>query len=129
MTCEYGSWSGRWSSAPAPTEPATSARGGHAFTDYTQFLDADALDGARIGVWREGTYDPDVSPEVDVIMEATIEALISLAYDFEQATDVRVPPRFLASTSADAATGNAADREDRTVAPGRHGRWAMPSLR
>ena len=30
----------------------------HAQTDYTAFLDADALNGARIGVWRDGTYDP-----------------------------------------------------------------------
>jgi hypothetical protein len=36
---------------------------GNAFADYTQFLDVDALDGARIGVWREGTYDPTISPE------------------------------------------------------------------
>ena len=38
-----------------PGDPATAAQAGHAFTDYTQFLDADALDGARIGVWR--AYD------------------------------------------------------------------------
>ena len=39
--------------------PATPSR------DYTQFLDKHALEGARIGVWREGTYDPTISPEVD----------------------------------------------------------------
>jgi amidase len=43
--------------------------------DYTQFLDADALQGARIGVWREGTYDPAVNPAVDAIINATIAAL------------------------------------------------------
>jgi len=58
-----------------PADPATASQAGHAFADYTQFLDADALDGARIGVWREGTYDPTVSPEVDAIMNATVEAL------------------------------------------------------
>ncbi len=58
-----------------PADPATIAQAGRAFTDYTQFLDADALDGARIGVWRAGTYDPAVSPEVDAIMNATVEAL------------------------------------------------------
>ena len=36
-----------------PDDPATAAQAGHAFTDYTQFLDAHALEGARIGVWRE----------------------------------------------------------------------------
>ena len=45
-----------------PNDPATAAQAGHAFTDYTQFLDADALDGARIGVWRDGTYDPTDQP-------------------------------------------------------------------
>jgi amidase len=41
-----------------PNDPATAAQAGHAFTDYTQFLDAHALQGARIGVWRAGVYDP-----------------------------------------------------------------------
>ena len=41
-----------------PNDPATAAQAGHAFTDYTQFLDDHALQGARIGVWRAGTYDP-----------------------------------------------------------------------
>jgi amidase len=56
-------------------DPATAAQTGHAFADYTQFLDAEALDGARIGVWREGTYDPAAVPEVTPILEATINAL------------------------------------------------------
>src|SRR6185312_1528086 len=46
-----------------PNDPATAAQAGHASTDYTQFLDANALDGKRIGVWRFGplpTYDPDL---------------------------------------------------------------------
>jgi amidase len=58
-----------------PADPATSSQGGNAFTDYTAFLDDEALDGARIGVWREGTYDPAVSPEVHAIMNATVAAL------------------------------------------------------
>ena len=40
-----------------PDDPATAEQVGHAFTDYTQFLDADALDGARIGVWREVSFE------------------------------------------------------------------------
>ena len=40
-----------------PNDPATAEQVGHAFTDYTQFLDADALEGARIGVWREGSFE------------------------------------------------------------------------
>ncbi len=58
-----------------PADPATADQAGHAFTDYTAFLDADALAGARIGVWREGTYDPEASPEVDAVMNATVAAL------------------------------------------------------
>jgi amidase len=58
-----------------PTDAATADQAGHAYTDYTQFLDADALDGARIGVWREGTYDPSISPEIDAIMNATVANL------------------------------------------------------
>jgi amidase len=58
---------------------ATGGQAGHAFTDYTQFLDAGALDGARIGVWRENTVFPPgtPTPEVDAIMAdviATLEA-------------------------------------------------------
>ena len=56
-------------------DPATAAQVGHALADYTPFLDADALRGARIGVWREGTYDPGVSPEVHAIINATVAAL------------------------------------------------------
>ncbi len=58
-----------------PNDPATAAQAGHSFTDYTQFLDAHALQGKRIGVWREGTYDPTVSPEIDAIMNATVATL------------------------------------------------------
>jgi amidase len=58
-----------------PSDPATAGQAGNAFTDYTQFLDDGALDGARIGVWREGTYDPEVSPEVDAILNEAIEVL------------------------------------------------------
>jgi amidase len=56
-------------------DPATAAQTGHAFTDYTQFLDKNALKGARIGVWREGTYDPTISPEIDAIVNATVANL------------------------------------------------------
>jgi len=58
-----------------PADPATAAQAGHAFTDYTQFLDAHALVGARIGVWRVGTYDPTVSPEIEALMNQTVATL------------------------------------------------------
>jgi len=57
-------------------DAATAAQAGHAFTDYTQFLDANALKGARIGVWRAGTYDPAlVGSVVEPILARTIAAL------------------------------------------------------
>jgi amidase len=56
-------------------DPATATQVGHATRHYTRFLDAHALRGARIGVWREGTYDPAISPEVDAIVNATVAAI------------------------------------------------------
>jgi amidase len=59
-----------------PLDDATDAQAGHAFTDYTQFLDDESLEGARIGVWREGTYDPALTgPAVEPILADTIDAL------------------------------------------------------
>ncbi len=58
-----------------PADPATAAQAGHAPTSYRSFLDANALDGARIGVWRTGTYDPAVSPEIDAIMNDAVAEL------------------------------------------------------
>ena len=61
-----------------PADPATAAQVGHAFTDYTRFLDADALEGARIGVWRENSFEIDgvaVDADVSAIMDKTIAAL------------------------------------------------------
>jgi amidase len=56
-------------------DPATAAQAGHARKNYTRFLDKHSLKGARIGVWREGTYDPTVSPEIEAMMNATVATL------------------------------------------------------
>ena len=56
-------------------DPATGAQAGHAFRDYTQFLDDEALQGARIGVWRAGTYNELTAPQVEPILEDAIDAL------------------------------------------------------
>jgi amidase len=59
-----------------PNDAATSAQTGHAFTDYTQFLNDHALQGKRIGIWRAGTYDPTlVGSVVEPILTNVIAAL------------------------------------------------------
>jgi len=60
-----------------PADAATAEQVGHAFRDYTAFLDADALDGARIGVWH--SYDPATAdPATVAIFEATVATLEDL---------------------------------------------------
>ena len=59
-------------------DPATAEQVGNALTDYTRSLDAHALDGARIGVWRELSFENDgvaVDEDVSAIMDDTIAAL------------------------------------------------------
>ncbi|HSL32718.1 MAG TPA: amidase, partial [Candidatus Limnocylindrales bacterium] len=75
-----------------PDDAATAAQVGNAFSDYTQVLDADALDGARIGVWRQGNFG--VVPEVDAIMEATIDELESLGATIVDPADIPIEPAF-----------------------------------
>jgi amidase len=58
-----------------PNDPATAAQAGNARGDYTHFLRKHALKGARIGVWREGAYDKNISPEIEAIINATVATL------------------------------------------------------
>jgi amidase len=60
-----------------PDDAATAAQAGNAFADYTQFLDDEALDGARIGVWRDGTMVDRalVGPVIEPILDDAVEAL------------------------------------------------------
>jgi len=72
-----------------PNDPATAAQAGHAFTDYTQFLNDKTLQGARIGVWRAGTYDPTlVGPIVEPILANTIAALKAQGATVVDPTDI-----------------------------------------
>jgi amidase len=57
-----------------PADPATAAQAGHAVTDYTQFLNPHALQGARIGIWRDGTFDPKVTTSVVNELLAQVKA-------------------------------------------------------
>ena len=55
-----------------PRDPATAASAGHSHVDYAQFLDADGLQGARIGVARSFSgFDP----RVDALFEEAIAAM------------------------------------------------------
>jgi amidase len=72
-----------------PNDQATGAQAGHAFTNYTQFLDSHALQGARIGVWRAGTYDPLlVGPVVDPILAGVKSALQAQGAAVVDPTDI-----------------------------------------
>ena len=72
-----------------PNDPDTAAQAGHALTDYTVSLDDEALDGARIGVWRAGTYDPAlVGPVVEPILDDVIEALEGQGATVVDPTDI-----------------------------------------
>jgi amidase len=55
-----------------PADPATSTSQGRAETDYTKFLRAEALKGARIGVARDFMG---ADEEVDWVVEAGLEAM------------------------------------------------------
>jgi amidase len=72
-----------------PNDAATAAQAGHAFTDYTKFLDDKALEGARIGVWRAGTYDKHlVGSVVEPILDHTIAALKAQGATVIDGTDI-----------------------------------------
>ena len=72
-----------------PDDAATAAQAGHAFNDYTKFLDDDALDGARIGVWRDGTYNQEVvGSAVEPILEDAIDALEAEGATVIDGTDI-----------------------------------------
>src|SRR5580698_2610886 len=62
--------------AADPDDPASSVLSAHAATDYTQFLDPAALDGARIGVWRGASARADAATKV--LLEAAVRTLRSL---------------------------------------------------
>ena len=57
-----------------PDDAATAAQKAH--RNYTKYLDERALKGARIGVWRAGTYnEPLVGSVIEPILDDVIDAL------------------------------------------------------
>jgi amidase len=77
-----------------PADPATAAQAGHAFIDYTQFLDKDALDGARIGVWRKDTYNERTDQDVEPILADAIAVLESQGATVIDPTDIDLSAAF-----------------------------------
>ena len=79
-----------------PNDPATAAQAGHAFTNYTQFLNDHALQGKRIGVWRDGTYTPGIGVEavINPILANVIAALQSQGATVVDNTNLEFPPTF-----------------------------------
>ena len=73
-------------------DDATQKSAGRFETDYTQYLDADALDGARIGIARDFLGQ---DSEVDWIMEASLEVMREVGADV---VDVRLPQWLLEAT-------------------------------
>lgn len=75
-------------------DPATADQVGHALEDYTPYLDANALSGARIGVWREGTYDPAVNPQVHAVVNATVAALAAAGATIVDPARIPIEPAY-----------------------------------
>jgi amidase len=72
-----------------PDDGATRAQAGNASTNYTRFLDDDALEGARIGVWRAGTYNEEVvGSVVEPILDDVIDALEDEGATVIEGTDI-----------------------------------------
>jgi amidase len=69
-----------------PRDPYTADSEGHFETDYTQFLDAAALEGARIGVARAGVTG--YSTEADWLFEEAITSLRDLGAEIIDPTDI-----------------------------------------
>lgn len=73
------------------SDPATAKSKGQFHRDYTQFLDADALNGARIGIARDFMESDE---EVDWIIEASLQAMRDAGAEI---VDVELPEWLLES--------------------------------
>ena len=75
-----------------PADAATRGQRDHVRTDYTPYLDAGALQGARIGVWRAGNFG--VSPETDAVMTRAIAELKSLGATVVDPANIPIAPAY-----------------------------------
>ncbi|GGL90440.1 amidase [Nakamurella endophytica] len=71
---------------------------GHVTTNYTRYLKAGSLKGARLGVWRAGNFG--VSPETDAIMEQTIARLKALGATIVDPADVPIDAAYADENTA-----------------------------
>ena len=78
-----------------PRDEATAASTGKSHADYVQFLDADGLRGARIGVPREVYFG--YSPEADAIVEEAIHAMRDLGATVVDPADIPTARRIAES--------------------------------
>lgn len=60
---------------PDPADPITLRSEGKVPENYTQFLDPDALQGARLGLFRRYVDDPDTDPEIRELTMAAVRDL------------------------------------------------------
>ena len=85
-----------------PNDLATADQVGHAFTDYTQFLNDHALQGKTIGIWRDGTYDPGTTGAVvDPILANVKSALEAQGATVVDNTNVVFPPNYAEGQALD----------------------------
>ncbi|WP_030485267.1 amidase [Nocardioides aequoreus] len=78
-------------------DPVTREQRGQVRRDYAAGLDADALDGARIGLWR-GSFG--VSPETDRVMERVVRRLERLGATVVDDVELDIEPAYDAETTA-----------------------------
>ncbi|MDX2240306.1 MAG: amidase family protein [Leptolyngbyaceae cyanobacterium bins.302] len=74
-----------------PKDAATESSAGKTYTDYTPFLNANALSGARIGVPREFFWTTGVSTEQAAIAENALNVIRSLGAEVVEADITTVP--------------------------------------
>ncbi len=79
-------------------DEATRAQRGHVRADYTRHLSRRALRGARVGVWREGTFGS--SPATDAIMERTIKRLRALGATIVDPANIPIAPAYEGENTA-----------------------------
>ena len=83
-----------------PTDPATAGQAGHAFTNYTQFLDAHALEGARIGIWRKDTYGDLTKAQMEPVLADAIDALEAQGATVIDPSDIDLTAAFTSEFTA-----------------------------